>query len=79
MDESAYYEYRWRRAKIILHDCAEQFTNDGSTRYAGADFPDADNKTRAARKKNQRVDVKIYTLDLGSDTASVSANPSVQR
>ncbi len=31
---------------------------------AGSDFPDADNKTRAARKENRRVDVKIYSLDL---------------
>jgi DNA invertase Pin-like site-specific DNA recombinase len=31
VDESAYYEYRCRRAKITLHYCAEQFTNDGST------------------------------------------------
>jgi outer membrane protein OmpA-like peptidoglycan-associated protein len=31
----------------------------------GSDFPEADNKTSAARKENRRVDVKIYTLDLG--------------
>lgn len=31
---------------------------------AGSDFPDADNKTREARKENRRVDVRIYTLDL---------------
>jgi outer membrane protein OmpA-like peptidoglycan-associated protein len=31
----------------------------------GSDFPDADNKTAAARKENRRVDVRIYTLDLG--------------
>ena len=30
VDESAFYEYRCRRAKIDLHYCAEQFTNDGS-------------------------------------------------
>jgi DNA invertase Pin-like site-specific DNA recombinase len=29
-DESAYYEYICRRAKIELHYCAEQFENDGS-------------------------------------------------
>ena len=29
VDESAYYEYRCRRAKIALHYCAEQFNNDG--------------------------------------------------
>ncbi len=29
-DESAYYEYRCRRAQIAIHYCAEQFPNDGS-------------------------------------------------
>ncbi|HWZ30388.1 MAG TPA: recombinase family protein [Bryobacteraceae bacterium] len=29
-DESAYYEYRCRRAKISVHYCAELFPNDGS-------------------------------------------------
>jgi len=29
-DESAYYEYVCRRAKIAVHYCAEQFENDGS-------------------------------------------------
>src|SRR5260370_20831203 len=29
-DESAYYEYRCRRANISIHYCAEQFPNDGS-------------------------------------------------
>jgi DNA invertase Pin-like site-specific DNA recombinase len=29
-DESAYYEYICRRAKINVHYCAEQFENDGS-------------------------------------------------
>jgi DNA invertase Pin-like site-specific DNA recombinase len=30
VDESAYYEYQCRRAKIALHYCAETFSNDGS-------------------------------------------------
>jgi DNA invertase Pin-like site-specific DNA recombinase len=29
-DESAYYEYRCKRAKISVHYCAELFANDGS-------------------------------------------------
>jgi DNA invertase Pin-like site-specific DNA recombinase len=29
-DESAYYEYRCRRANIAVHYCAESFSNDGS-------------------------------------------------
>jgi outer membrane protein OmpA-like peptidoglycan-associated protein len=45
----------------------------------GADFPDADNKTRAARKENRRVDVKIYMLDLsGQASADLNARPQSQ-
>ena len=41
----------------------------------GSDFPDADNKTREARKENRRVDVTIYTLDLaGQATAQNMPN-----
>jgi len=38
----------------------------------GSDFPDADNKTRAARKENRRVDVKIYSLDISGGGAQAS-------
>lgn len=45
----------------------------------GADFPDADNKTRAARKENRRVDVKIYSLDLtGQGTSADLSKPAGQ-
>jgi outer membrane protein OmpA-like peptidoglycan-associated protein len=30
----------------------------------GSDFPDADNKTRAARKENRRVEIRMYALDI---------------
>jgi DNA invertase Pin-like site-specific DNA recombinase len=33
-DESAYYEYRCRRARIAVHYCAEMFPNDGSVTAA---------------------------------------------
>jgi len=36
----------------------------------GSDFPNADNKTRAARKENRRVDVKIYALNLSGQPGS---------
>jgi outer membrane protein OmpA-like peptidoglycan-associated protein len=40
----------------------------------GADFPDANNKTREDRKENRRVDVKIYMLDVtGQTQAQASA------
>ena len=48
---------------------------------AGSDFPDANNKTRAARKENRRVDVKIYSLDLtgqGAAQSSLTTKPSAQ-
>lgn len=40
---------------------------------AGSDFPNADNKTRAARKENRRVDVKIYQLDVNGDATAESS------
>jgi outer membrane protein OmpA-like peptidoglycan-associated protein len=40
---------------------------------AGAEFPNAVNKTRADRKNNRRVDLKIYALDVtGKAQASTS-------
>jgi outer membrane protein OmpA-like peptidoglycan-associated protein len=81
--DSAYNrELSRKRADAVVHYLAvEHDIPLRSIRQlgAGADFPDADNKTRAARKENRRVDVRIYTLDLGGDTASVTANPAVQR
>jgi OmpA-OmpF porin, OOP family len=44
---------------------------------AGSDFPDADNKTREARKENRRVDIKIYKLDLGGTTQSANNQAAV--
>lgn len=41
---------------------------------AGADFPNADNKTRAARKENRRVDVKIYQLDVTGQAAAAESS-----
>lgn len=40
----------------------------------GSDFPNADNKTRAARKENRRVDVKIYSLDVTGQGGESSMN-----
>jgi outer membrane protein OmpA-like peptidoglycan-associated protein len=50
---------------------------------AGADFPNADNKTRAARKENRRVDVKIYQLDVtgqapAAESSMNTAKPTAQ-
>jgi outer membrane protein OmpA-like peptidoglycan-associated protein len=41
----------------------------------GSDFPDADNKTREARKENRRVDVKIYSLDVSGQTQASNTTP----
>ena len=43
----------------------------------GSDFPDADNKTREARKENRRVDIKIYKLDLGGTTQAANNQAAV--
>jgi outer membrane protein OmpA-like peptidoglycan-associated protein len=43
----------------------------------GADFPDANNKTRDDRKENRRVDVKIYQLDVtGQAQQAANATPA---
>lgn len=43
----------------------------------GADFPDANNKTRDDRKENRRVDVKIYMLDVTGQGAQASSTAPV--
>jgi outer membrane protein OmpA-like peptidoglycan-associated protein len=50
----------------------------------GEEFPDANNKTRAARKENRRVDVRVYALDISgqgvqqmpSSSGSAASMPS---
>src|SRR5205807_1859793 len=42
----------------------------------GSDFPNAVNKTRADRKGNRRVDVKIYALDITGTAPTQASNPS---
>ncbi len=81
-DSASNRELSRKRADAVVHYLAVE--HDIPLRSirelgAGADFPDADNRTRAARKENRRVDVKIYTLDLGSETADVNTNPQGQR
>lgn len=39
----------------------------------GSDFPNAENHTRAQRKENRRVDVKIYALSLNGQPAGASS------
>lgn len=68
-----------KRADSVMHYLAVDHNIPGrSIReiVAGADFPNADNKTRAARKENRRVDIKIYSLDLGGETAQTSVTPA---
>jgi hypothetical protein len=42
----------------------------------GSEFPNAENKTRAQRKENRRVDVKIYALNLNGQPGNASMNPT---
>ncbi|HYL75986.1 MAG TPA: OmpA family protein [Bryobacteraceae bacterium] len=81
-DKAYNRELSRKRADAVVHYLAvEHNVPLRSIRQlgVGADFPDADNKTRAARKENRRVDVKIYSLDLtGQATESMNTKPSGQ-
>jgi len=51
------------------------------TMGVGSDFPDANNKTRAARKENRRVEIKVYALDVnggqgGTQSSSTNSSPN---
>jgi hypothetical protein len=39
----------------------------------GSEFPNAENHTRAQRKENRRVDVKIYALNLNGQAGNASS------
>ncbi len=39
----------------------------------GSEFPNADNRTREARKENRRVDIKIYALNLNGAPAGANS------
>jgi outer membrane protein OmpA-like peptidoglycan-associated protein len=77
-------ELSQKRADAVVHYLAvEHNVPLRSIRVlgVGSDFPDADNKTRAARKENRRVDVKIYSLDLSGQatpTQSLNSKPAGQ-
>ena len=81
-DKAYNRELSRKRADAVVHYLAvEHNVPLRSIRQlgVGSDFPDADNKTRAARKENRRVDVKIYSLDLtGQETESMNTKPSGQ-
>lgn len=42
----------------------------------GSEDPNANNKTRAARKENRRVDVKVYALNIGGGNLQSSTAPA---
>jgi outer membrane protein OmpA-like peptidoglycan-associated protein len=77
-DQSYNRELSRKRADAVVHYLAVEHSIPlRAIRQlgAGSDFPDADNKTREARKENRRVDVKIYTLDLGGQAQSALNSP----
>jgi outer membrane protein OmpA-like peptidoglycan-associated protein len=64
-----------KRADTVVHYLAVEHNvalRDIRELGVGSEFPDADNKTRAARAQNRRVDVKVYALDLTGNGRSVS-------
>ena len=76
-DKTYNRELSRRRADAVVHYLAvEHNVPLRSIREvgAGADFPDADNKTREARKENRRVDIKIYSLDLGGQASTQASS-----
>ena len=78
-DKTYNRELSRKRADAVVHYLAVEHSiplRSIRTLGVGADFPDADNKTRAARKENRRVDVKIYALDLNGQTTAQSLNNS---
>lgn len=77
-DKTYNRELSRRRADAVVHYLAVEHNiplRAIRTVGAGADFPDADNKTRAARKENRRVDIKIYMLDLTGQQTAQSLPP----
>jgi outer membrane protein OmpA-like peptidoglycan-associated protein len=67
-----------KRAEAVVHYLAVEHNvplRSFRELGVGSDFPDADNKTREARKENRRVDVKIYALDI-SGGQTQAANTS---
>jgi outer membrane protein OmpA-like peptidoglycan-associated protein len=66
-----------RRADAVVHYLAVEKNvplRDIRVLGVGSDFPNADNKTRAARQENRRVDVKIYALDINGTLQSNAQN-----
>lgn len=45
----------------------------------GPDFPNAENRTRAQRKENRRVDVKIYALNLSGQPNAMGSSDRMNR
>jgi outer membrane protein OmpA-like peptidoglycan-associated protein len=66
-----------RRADAVVHYLTVEKDiplRDVRQLGVGSEFPNADNKTRAARKENRRVDVKIYSLNLTAQPGNTSMN-----
>ena len=66
-DKAYNRELSRKRADAVVHYLAVEKNvplRDIRQLGVGSDFPNADNRTRASRKENRRVDVKIYALDL---------------
>jgi outer membrane protein OmpA-like peptidoglycan-associated protein len=68
-----------RRADSVVHYLTVEHNvplRDIRTIGVGAEFPNAENKTRADRKNNRRVDVKIYGLDINGTGQSAATSQS---
>jgi outer membrane protein OmpA-like peptidoglycan-associated protein len=68
-----------RRADAVVHYLTVEKNiplRDVRVLGVGSDFPNADNKTRAARQENRRVDVKIYALNITGQPMSSTSGTS---
>jgi outer membrane protein OmpA-like peptidoglycan-associated protein len=68
-----------QRADAVVHYLAVEKNiplRDVRELGVGSEFPNADNKTRAARKENRRVDVKIYSLNLTGNSSMNETKPT---
>jgi outer membrane protein OmpA-like peptidoglycan-associated protein len=71
--KAANAELSRRRADSVVHYLAVEHNvplRDIHELGVGSDFPNADNRTRGARKENRRVEVKVYALDLNGQMQS---------
>ena len=78
-DANYNYELSQRRANSVIQYLASKYQVPAHKIYViglGKDKPVEDNKTKAGRADNRRVDVRLMTNTVGDSTPAPAANPS---